>query len=148
MISSVRSQTSTSVKPPVWVDRTADGSMAVSIPQADIIGSATVREQLPKQDISWRVSTLLFESFIIVSTSRFSHNRIIKPLRRNEGVWSQKLGLKSLKEFFSLCLIAGLAEKGEHVLLVALNTGLVEGVNTEDVTADTAGELEEVEQLS
>ena len=122
--------------------------MAVSIPQADIIGSATVREQLPKQDISWMVSTLLFESFIIVSTSRFSHNRIIKPLRRNEGVWSQKLGLKSLKEFFSLCLIAGLAEKGEHVLLVALNAGLVEGVNTEDVTADTAGELEEVEQLS
>ena len=130
------------------MDRTADGSMAVSIPQADIIGSATVREQLPKQDISWRVSTLLFESFIIVSTSRFSHNRIIKPLRRNEGVWSQKLGLKSLKEFFSLCLIAGLSEKCKHVLLVAFHAGLVERIHAKQISADTAGKLEEVKQFT
>ena len=31
-------------KPAVWVDKTAEGKIAVSIPQADRIGSATVRE--------------------------------------------------------------------------------------------------------
>ena len=34
------------------VDNTAIGTMAVSIPMADIIGSATVREHFPRQEMS------------------------------------------------------------------------------------------------
>ena len=39
-----------SVNPAVWVDKTADGRIAVSIPNADIIGRATVIEHCPKQE--------------------------------------------------------------------------------------------------
>ena len=45
--SSVKSLTVKSVKPEVCVDRTAEGSTAVSIPKAEITGSATVIEHCP-----------------------------------------------------------------------------------------------------
>jgi hypothetical protein len=51
-ISSVKSRKVKPVKPAVWVDRTAEGRMQVSTPQADKIGSATVKEHWPTQEIS------------------------------------------------------------------------------------------------
>ncbi len=36
----------------VWVDSTAVGIIAVSMPKADIIGSATVSEHFPTHEIS------------------------------------------------------------------------------------------------
>jgi hypothetical protein len=47
-----------------------------------------------------------------------------------------------------LGLVTGLAEEGKHVALVVLYTGLVEGVNSEYITAYAATLLEEVEQLA
>jgi hypothetical protein len=38
--------------PPVCVESKAVGITLTSIPAADIIGSATVKEHLPKQDMS------------------------------------------------------------------------------------------------
>ena len=52
-------------KPPVWVDSTAVGMPAHSMPAAEIIGNATVSEHLPKQDISWIAATL----FCIIKSS-------------------------------------------------------------------------------
>ena len=40
----------------VWVDSTAVGRIAVSTPMAEMMGSATVREHLPMQEISWIVT--------------------------------------------------------------------------------------------
>ncbi len=45
----------------------------------------------------------------------------------------------------SLGLEAFLAEQGEHVLLVSLYAGLVEGVHLKHVAAEGAGHLEEVD---
>ena len=39
-------------KPPVWVERTAVGTTQVSTPMAEMMGRATVREHLPRQEIS------------------------------------------------------------------------------------------------
>ena len=61
--SSVKSLTVKSVNPAVCVDNTADGRIAVSIPNAEIIGNATVIEHCPKQDISCIVKIFVF-SFI------------------------------------------------------------------------------------
>ena len=49
---------------------------------------------------------------------------------------------------FGFFFVAGFCEEGEHVALVGLDTGLVEGVHTEDVAADTASLLEEVDELA
>ena len=46
--------------PPVWLDNTAEGRIAVSRPHADMIGSATVREHWPTQDISCIVRIFLY----------------------------------------------------------------------------------------
>lgn len=50
--SSVRSR---KVKPGsrLWVDSTAVGTMAHSTPMAERMGSATVREHFPRQEMSW-----------------------------------------------------------------------------------------------
>jgi hypothetical protein len=45
------------------VERTADGSIAVSIPKAETTGKATVIEHCPKHDTSWIVK-ILIDSFI------------------------------------------------------------------------------------
>ena len=42
---------------------------------------------------------------------------------------------------------AGLAEHLEHILLVRLDAGLVEGVDAGHVAGDGAGELEEADEL-
>ena len=47
-----------------------------------------------------------------------------------------------------LLLVAWLLKKGEHILLVSLNTWLVEGVDTEDVARDTTTQLEEIYELT
>ena len=57
-------------------------------------------------------------------------------------------GLKSSAESLCLSLVTWLAEKSEHVLLVSLYTWLVERIHAENVTADTAGLLEEIEEGS
>ena len=45
-------------------------------------------------------------------------------------------------------LVAGFFEEGKHIFLVSLNAGLVERIYTEDVAADTACSLEEVDELA
>ena len=45
-----------------------------------------------------------------------------------------------------LLLIARLAEKGKHVLLVGLHTRLVERIHPKDVCADAAGLFKEIEE--
>ncbi len=51
-MSSVRSLYVKFSKPPVWVESTAVGITAVSIPAAEIMGSAAVSEHFPIQEIS------------------------------------------------------------------------------------------------
>ncbi len=57
------------------------------------------------------------------------------------------LSQTSLDGFGGL-LVARFLEESEHVLLVGLYAGLVEGVNTEHVAADAASLLEEVDELA
>ena len=47
-----------------------------------------------------------------------------------------------------LGFIAGLAQQLEHVLLVHLNTGLIEGVDAQHIGGNAAAQLQEVEQLA
>ena len=47
---------------------------------------------------------------------------------------------------FRSLFVAGFVQQGEHILLVRLHAGLVERIDAEDVAADAAGALEEVEQ--
>ena len=56
--------------------------------------------------------------------------------------------LQALGEFGALGFVAGLVEEGEHVFLVGLHAGLVEGVHAEHVAAHAAGFLEEVDELA
>ena len=51
---------------------------------------------------------------------------------------------QSLPQFF----IAGLAQQGEHVLLIGLHAGLVKGIHVQQIAAQAAGILEEVDQLA
>lgn len=53
--------------------------------------------------------------------------------------------LQPFHENFPLCLVARLAKKGKHILLVALDARLVEGIHTQNISADTAGKLKEIE---
>ena len=54
--------------------------------------------------------------------------------------------LESCSEGLCLLLVSWLAKKSEHVLLVSLNARLVERIHTENITADTASLLEEIEE--
>ena len=40
----------------VWVESTAVGTMEHSTPMAEIMGRATVKEHLPRQEISWMLT--------------------------------------------------------------------------------------------
>ena len=66
-MSSVRSRTVKPVKPAVCVESTAEGRMQVSAPAAERIGSATVSEHWPTQEMSWIVRifgyVMVFPSF-------------------------------------------------------------------------------------
>ena len=55
---------------------------------------------------------------------------------------------ESLLDCLALCLIAWFVEQCEHVLLVCLNTWLVEWIHTEHVAADATSNLEEVDELT
>ena len=55
---------------------------------------------------------------------------------------------QTLLDGLALSLISRLVEQRKHVLLVSLNTRLIEGVDTKDVATDTASNLEEVDNLS
>ena len=69
-------------------------------------------------------------------------------------IYSPRWGLKPFLsaelslESSLLILIARLAEESEHILLVALNAGLVEGVDTEHISAYGASLLEEVNHVA
>ena len=52
-MSTVRSRYVKPVNPPVCVESTAVGSPEHSMPTDEMIGSATVREHLPTQEMSW-----------------------------------------------------------------------------------------------
>lgn len=58
------------------------------------------------------------------------------------------LTVDSCKKLLAKLLVARLAEKSEHVLLVALNTWLVEWIYTKCVSTYTTCELKCVEQLT
>ena len=58
------------------------------------------------------------------------------------------LSSKSCLDSSSLCLVAWLLEKSEHILLVSLYAWLVECVDTEELTRDATSNLEEVDELT
>ena len=64
--------------------------------------------------------------------------------RNSEEISLGEAGLDGLGSFF----VAWLFEQGEHILLVSLYTGLVEWIDTEDVTRDTTSALEEIDELA
>lgn len=68
------------VNPPVWVESTAVGMTVHSRPAAEIIGSATVREHLPKHEMSWIARTRFCLSMAPVSPSA-----VIKMPQRMRG---------------------------------------------------------------
>lgn len=49
---------------------------------------------------------------------------------------------------FGFLFVAGFGEESEHVALVSLDTGLVEGIHAENVAADSASLLEEIDELT
>ena len=55
---------------------------------------------------------------------------------------------KSRKKLSAAILISRLTEKSIHILLIVLNTGLIEGINTEHIAGDSASKLEEVDHIS
>ena len=56
--------------------------------------------------------------------------------------------LKLRLKLASKLLVSGLAEKREHILLVRLNAGLVEGIYAEHITRKCASDLEEVDEVT
>ena len=54
----------------MWVDNTAVGMTAVSTPQAEMIGKATVREHLPMQEMSWMVTIRFNAGSLLLSPYR------------------------------------------------------------------------------
>ena len=56
--------------------------------------------------------------------------------------------LQSLADGFALLFIAGLVEQGKHIALVVFYTGLVEGVPSQDISAYTAGFINELYELA
>ncbi|MBQ6842429.1 MAG: ABC transporter permease, partial [Firmicutes bacterium] len=71
--SSVRSLKVYPLNPAVCAESTAEGSMQVSIPHADSIGSATVREHCPTHDISCIVSIFLYDIFVLITFLNYKH---------------------------------------------------------------------------
>ena len=80
------------------------------------------------------------KNFTILSTPLYS----VRHYRLRPAIPILETSLKGS----SLLLIAWLAEKSEHILLVCLDARLVEWVNVNHVTADTASLLEEIEESS
>ena len=59
--------------------------------------------------------------------------------RKGHGTVKPHLQLRFERRLF--LLVAGLAKQREHIALIALNTGLVEGIDTKHVTAECTGLL-------
>lgn len=59
-----------------------------------------------------------------------------------------RLSVKTARKFSRHLLVTGLAEQGEHVLFVRLNTGLVKGIDTKQITRKCAGKLKEVDHIA
>ena len=47
-----------------------------------------------------------------------------------------------------MLLITGLTQQSEHIFLIGLNTGLVEGIDSQNISGNCAGKLEEVDQIA
>lgn len=56
--------------------------------------------------------------------------------------------LQSCADRFGFSFVTRLVEQGKHILLVSLYTRLVEGIDTQQVTADAASLFKEVEQAA
>ena len=66
-------------------------------------------------------------------------------LRKNEYFF---IFLESCAKLCGHFLVSGLAEEGEHILLVRFNTGLVEGIYVENVARNSTSELEEIDHIA
>ena len=55
---------------------------------------------------------------------------------------------ETLADGLGLLLVARLVQESEHILLVGLNTRLVERIDSQGVSAYAAGELEEIEEAA
>jgi hypothetical protein len=55
---------------------------------------------------------------------------------------------KSCLDSFGLFFVAGLVQQCKHILLVCFHTRLVERIDSQNITADTASYFKEVEQTS
>ena len=53
--------------------------------------------------------------------------------------------LQSLQQLFSLCFKSRFSKECEHIFLIALNSRLIEWIHTEQISADSTCEFEEVE---
>ena len=79
-MSSVRSRTVKPVKPAVCVESTAEGRIQVSSPAAERIGSATVSEHWPTQEMSWMVRIFGYVmSFLSFFSYPFTAGSMISP---------------------------------------------------------------------
>jgi hypothetical protein len=58
------------------------------------------------------------------------------------------LFVQTLADSLAFGFISGLAQQGKHVFLVGLNSGLVKGIYTEQQTAQAAGALKEIDELT
>ena len=68
---------------------------------------------------------------------------------KNEGKGNENsLASKTSLDSLALSLISWFVEQCKHVLLVCLYSRLVERVNSEDIAADAATNLEEVDELA
>ena len=62
--------------------------------------------------------------------------------------WLSSYLLETFSYGFAFGFITGFVEQSKHVAFVCFYAGLVEGIDVEDITADTACFLEEVNELS
>ena len=71
------------------------------------------------------------------------------PAGRRPIVHAQTVALfQPLPDRLRLGLVAGFLQQGEHILLIGLDTRLIEGIHPQQVAADTARLLEEIEQCA
>ena len=77
---------------------------------------------------------------------RFLHGTCQSERRRTHTLHARPL--QSLKQRLSRFLIARFAKQCKHIFLVALYARLVERIDTQKISADTAGKFKEIEQLS
>ena len=67
-------------------------------------------------------------------------------MQKNKSYFWALLLFQLPQQLTAQLLVAGLAQQSEHVLLVRLHAGLVEGVHVQQVPGQAAGVLKEVDQ--